>query len=133
MASEPQISVGQDVDKNRGSVTGVDSSGQHVRIDLGSRTPAELQRVVDIVLGDGFRWDGVVREIRKLDESLTSQMQSMEQRLEKRIESIEDKIGRTPTTNIDRNLLIGIMAAIAGLGVIVAWGVYVLVNGGVAV
>ena len=129
--AEDSIRVGQDVDTNRGRVTGVDSSGQQVRIDLGSRTPAELQKVVDIVLGDGFRWDGVVREIRKLDESLTSQMQSMEQRLEKRIEAIEKKLDLTPNTNLDRNLLIAIMVSVVLFGLILAWGIYVISNGGV--
>ena len=125
-------SIGGGVDT--GEFVGRDrvAPNQSIKIDLGSRTPQELQRVVDIVLGDGFRWDGVVREIRKLEESLTTQMSTMEQRLEKRIEGLESKLGRTPQSDVDRKFLIAIMAGLFFLTVIVAWGVYVLANGGIA-
>lgn len=114
-----------------GSAVGKDIANQNVRIDLGSRSPQELQRVVDIVLGDGFRWDGIVKEIQRVEESLTKQMSTMEQRLERRIEHLETKIGRTPQADLDRKFLIAIMAGLFALTVITAWGVYVLANGGI--
>lgn len=116
----------------RGSAVGKDISNQNVRIDLGSRTPQELQRVVDIVLGDGFRWDGIVKEIQRVEESLTKQMSTMEQKLERRIEGLESKMGRTPQADLDRWFLVAIMAGIFVLTIVVAWGVYVLANGGIA-
>ena len=116
-----------------GNAVGKDITSQNVRIDFGDIDPRDLQRIARIVLGDGLSWDGIVQELRKMEQSLTQSMHSMEQRLEERIENIERKIDRRPlmdSPRLTQVLLFAIMAGLFVMTIVVAWGVYVLANGG---
>lgn len=118
-------------DAKTGAFTGRDDRQQHVRIDLGSRSPAELQRIVDIVLGDGLRWDGVVREIRNVEDRLTKKISAVEQRIDDRLSMFEKEFKKRPNIDYSGYVIVWLIVALILLAIAFGWIAYTLANGGV--
>lgn len=87
--------IGED---GRGNAVG--KGIQQVRVDLGNRTPEEVSQILrdlpkinEVIFGDGLRWNGIVRELQRLEEhirALTIKVDNMENKLS----AIEERYGK---------------------------------------
>lgn len=116
MADIDEVSVTQDIGKVMGG---------SVRIDVSDRTPQEisqilanLPRISEVVLGDGLRWKGIVRELEKLEEhirALTIKVDSMETKLS----AFERKLGERQHADLGASWTIRILIGLAILSLVV--------------
>lgn len=70
-----------------GNAVGKDISSQNVRLDLGGMSPNDarysMAEILRVVFGDyTTEWDGVVRQFRKLEKTLTENFNATDKRLE---------------------------------------------------
>lgn len=119
--------IGADAD---GNIVGKGVNSQNVRIDMSARSQQQLDRMVDVIFGNGFDWDGVVREIRKLESSLTSKITSLEERFDRRIDALERQIANRPPVDASQHLLIAIMIGLLILAIGIGWIVWILASSG---
>lgn len=106
---------------------------QQLSVNLGDRSPQEtaeiLRELNRAVFGDGYRWDGIVRELRKLEEriaALTTKINTVEQKLV----TLESRISRIPNADINQKYLRAILVLLVIISLIIAWAVIEYANGG---
>lgn len=98
---------------------------QQVSIDLGNRTPAEISQILrdlpkinEVIFGDGLRWNGIVRELQRLEEhirALTIKVDNMENKLS----AFERKYGKRNEPESWTNRAIQILIALVTFSVLV--------------
>ena len=127
------MDIKQDVGENRGRVTGAQYDGAHnaITLNVGDKTPREIEeliarlpRINNIVLGDGLRWDGVVQEIRKLEEQVKQLTEHMIT-LQDRITSMESKMGQPKEDDVWSTWLTRFLIIAGTIAIVVqAWQIF---------
>lgn len=82
---------------------------QQVRVDLGDRSQRDVVDILDqlnkAVFGDGYNWEGVVRELRQIRrdmEQITAQMKT----LQLEVSVLKEKLGERGETSDQMRLLL---------------------------
>lgn len=113
-------SIGRD-----GGGNAVGKGIQQVRVDLGDHSQRDVVDILDqlnkAVFGDGYNWEGVVRELRQIRrdmEQITAQMKTLQQE----VSVLKEKLGeRGETSNQMRLLLWLVVFGIFALIGIALW------------